>query len=39
MTGSWLPLFFLNPVLNWVIPFHVLMARETETQLHHWLRV
>ena len=28
MTGSWLPLFFLNPILNWVIPFHVLMARE-----------
>ena len=28
MTGSWLPLFFVNPVLNWVIPFHVLMARE-----------
>jgi len=28
MTGSWLPLFFINPVLNWVIPFHVLMARK-----------
>lgn len=28
MTGSWLPLFFVNPVLNWVIPFHVLMARK-----------
>jgi len=28
MTGSWLPLFIVNPVLNWVIPFHILMARE-----------
>ena len=27
MTGSWLPLFIVNPILNWVIPFHVLMAR------------
>jgi len=28
MTGSWLPLFIINPILNWVIPFHVLMARK-----------
>jgi hypothetical protein len=33
MTGSWLPLFFLNPVLNWVIPFHVLMARAPKRSL------
>ena len=33
MTGSWLPLFFLNPVLNWVIPFHVLMARSPKRSL------
>ena len=28
MTGSWLPLFIVNPRLNWVSPVHVLMARE-----------
>jgi hypothetical protein len=33
MTGSWLPLFFVNPVLNWVIPFHVLMARAPKRSL------
>lgn len=33
MTGSWLPLFFLNPVLNWVIPFYVLMARAPKRSL------
>lgn len=24
--GAWLPLFLLNPVLNWVIPFFVLLS-------------
>jgi len=33
MTGSWLPLFFANPILNWVIPFHVLMARAPKRSL------
>lgn len=33
MTGGWLPLFFVNPVLNWVVPFHVLMARGPKRSL------
>jgi hypothetical protein len=28
--GAWLPLFVLDPVLNWVVPFVVLMSRKAK---------
>ena len=32
MHGAWLPLFLLNIVLNWFVPFAVLLRRDTKRQ-------
>jgi hypothetical protein len=33
LRGGWAPLFFLNVVLNWAVPFLVLMPRATKQRL------